>query len=900
MKKIIGFVLHLFLRILISLRYRIKVEGFDRLSSELSSKRGGVLFLANHPAEIDPLILLVTLWYPFKPHPIAIDYLFRMPIVRTLLDFVGALSIPNFDGSSNSYKRKQVEKTYKHIFSLLDKKENLLIYPAGSLKSTPQEALGGASGVHTILDARPDTNIVLIRTTGLWGSSFSRALTGKTPHILKTFFKGFKILLRNGIFFAPRREVLIELFPASSDFPQKTSRRDLNRYLEKFYNARGPEPLNLVSYSCFREEYPAIYEKSTQEEIPLDTVPEETRRILIEEISKLSGMPPSEITLESHLAHDLGLDSLDTAQLVVTLKEDFGIQNLHSSDLSTVGSVIAYAALLATSKEEEERSGKTESIWAKEKNRPPVFYPEGKTLIEVFLKTCERMDKHIACVDQVSGEVTYRRLKRGVILLAEYLRKLPGERIGILMPASIGVNAMILAAMLAKKVPVLINWTLGERSLRSVVEQSKIDITLTAWSFLDRLDSVELNGIDEQILLFEEVHRSFSLFDKLKALYRSYLKREKILKIFGAECIKTDDPAVILFTSGTESYPKGVPLSHHNLLLNQRGAFSLAEIRSEDILLGALPPFHSFGFSLTALLPLLIGLRVAFSPNPTDGKRMAEAIERWDVTLLCLAPTFLKNILRVSTVKQLRTLRLVVTGAEKTAAELFVKLRELNTGAILIEGYGITECAPVLTLNLPSKPVHGVGLPLPGVEILVVDPESFLPLTLGERGLILARGPNVFRGYLDSTLSSPFVTCKGKSWYQTGDLGYLDEKGYLILSGRLKRFVKVGGEMVSLSAIEETLLEAGPQKGWKINLDAPSLAVCAVELEGKKSEMHLITTFDTTADTVNQVLRESGMSNIIKIRSATKVPAIPLLGTGKIDYRSLNARIPKSATGELN
>lgn len=898
MKKIVAYFLHLFLRILISLRYRIKVDGLDLITPQTLPKRGGVLFLANHPAEIDPLILLVTLWYPFKPHPIAIDYLFRMPIVRTLLDFVGALSIPNFDGSSNSYKRKQIEKTYKHIFSLLDKKENLLIYPAGSLKSTPHEEIGGASGVHTILEASPDINVVLIRTTGLWGSSFSRALTGKTPNVLQTFLGGFKILLRNGIFFAPRREVLIELFPAPSDFPQKTTRKEFNRYLEKFYNARGPEPLNLVSYSCFREEYPAVYEKSIQEEVSLDTVPEETRRILIEEIAKLSRTPPSEITLESHLSHDLGLDSLDTAQLVVTLKEDFGIQNLHSSDLSTVGSVIAYAALLATGKEEEERNGKTESIWEKEKNRPPPLYPEGETLIEVFLKTCERMDKHIACVDQVSGEVTYKRLKMGVILCAEYLRKLPGERIGILMPASIGVNAMILATMLAGKVPVMINWTLGERSLRSVVEQSAIDITLTAWSFLDRLDSVELNGIDDQILLFEEVRRSFSLFDKLKAVYRSKIKREKLLKIFGVDRIKTDDPAVILFTSGTESYPKGVPLSHHNLLVNQRGVFSLAEIQRGDVLLGALPPFHSFGFSITSLFPLVTGLRVAFSPNPTDGKRMGEAIERWDVTILCLAPTFLKNIVRVSTVKQLRTLRMVVTGAEKTAAELFVKLRELNAGAILVEGYGITECAPVLTLNPPSKPVQGVGLPLPGVEILIVDPDSYIPLTRGERGLILARGPNVFRGYIDSTLSSPFVTCASKSWYLTGDLGYLDEKGYLILSGRLKRFVKVGGEMVSLTSIEETLLEAGPRQGWKINPDVPSLAVCALEQEGKKSEMHLITTFDTTADVVNQVLRENGMSNIIKIRSVIKVPVIPLLGTGKIDYRSLSARIPKITNGD--
>jgi acyl-CoA synthetase (AMP-forming)/AMP-acid ligase II len=394
-----------------------------------------------------------------------------------------------------------------------------------------------------------------------------------------------------------------------------------------------------------------------------------------------------------------------------------------------------------------------------------------------------------------------------------------------------------------------------------------------------------------QITLLEELRHNLTLFDRLKAFWRARKNTEQLLKLFGADQIKADQTAAILFTSGTESYPKGVPLSHRNLLTNQKGAYKVAQVHGDDVLLGALPAFHSFGFSVTGLFPLLAGLRVAYSPNPTDGRRLAQAIETWSITLLCLAPTFLKNVLRVSTEKQLRTLRLVVAGAEKTPAELYDRLGALNPKALLIEGYGITECAPILTLNRPDKPRRGVGAPLEDVEIKVVHPETLTPLTMGEQGLVLARGPNIFHGYLDQTLSNPFVEVEGKKWYQTGDLGSVDKEDYLTLSGRLKRFVKIGGEMVSLTAIEETLQQAGAKKGWILNPDLPSLAVCAQELEGKKSEIYLFTTFTTTADEVNQLLRSSGMSNIIKIRAVKKLPYIPLLGTGKIDYRSLSGKL---------
>ena len=517
------------------------MQGKETLTPQALSKPGGILFLANHPAEIDPLILITTFWFPFKPHPVAIDYLFRKPLIRSLLGIVGALSIPNFDASSNSYKRREMQKTYARIFSSLDHKENFLIYPAGSLKNGPEEVIGGASGIHTILQTKPETNVVLIRTTGLWGSTFSRAPTGKTPDLGKTFFSSFKVLLRNFIFFTPRRDVLVECTPASADFPWKGDRRDLNRYLERWYNAQGPEPLNLVSFSHFRKDCPIIKEKITREEIDLDRVLPEIKQGVIEEIVKVARVPRSEITLTSHLAQDLGFDSLDLAQLIVALKEKFGINSLNASDLSTVGSVIAYASKMQVGSAEEEEKGKVGSTWGEEKQRPRSLYPEGETILELFFDTCERMGRYSACADQIAGELSYKRLKIGVILLAEVIRKIPDERIGIMMPASVAVNAMILATMLAGKIPVMINWTLGERNLISIVEQAKINITLSSWNFLDRLDNVELDGLDDRIILLEDLRHSFSIFDKMKAYRRSRRKTKVLLKLFGVDQILRKD-----------------------------------------------------------------------------------------------------------------------------------------------------------------------------------------------------------------------------------------------------------------------------------------------------------------------------------------------------------------------
>jgi long-chain-fatty-acid--[acyl-carrier-protein] ligase len=248
-------------------------------------------------------------------------------------------------------------------------------------------------------------------------------------------------------------------------------------------------------------------------------------------------------------------------------------------------------------------------------------------------------------------------------------------------------------------------------------------------------------------------------------------------------------------------------------------------------------------------------------------------------------------MLKAATPEQLATMRLCVTGAEKAPPELFEMLRAFGKPDCLLEAYGITECSPGLTVNPIAGESKGVGLPLPGIELLIVHPETEVVLTTGQRGLILAKGPNIFKGYLNPGLSSPFTTLNGERWYKTGDLGFLDEEGNLTISGRMKRFIKMGGEMVSLASIEDALLQMAPKKNWPTNIEGPALAICAKETAGEKTKIFLFSRFELSVDDVNNSLREAGFSNLVKVSAVTVLQEIPIMGTGKINYRQLESTL---------
>lgn len=913
MKLILELFLVTFLRIALWFRYRIKVKGLENLNPQTLKRPGGVLFLPNHPTVfVDATVVSIVLWPKYRLRPMVIDYMYNLPIVNFVMRLIDALPVPNFEASSNSLKRKKNEKITQAVIDGLRNKEHFLIFPSGGTKKSAHEALNGASAAHRIMQEAPEANIALVRVKGLWGSSFSRAFTGKSPPFFGTVLNGVKWALKNGLFFMPRRELIVEFQPAPEELYQLKNRLDFNRYLEHWFDrADGLQPqtgeypgdsLVLVPYAWWqkKEDLQLWKPEDSKEAIDIGHVPLDIQKKIINKVVELTGSTPEAIAPNMTLTTDLGMDSLDVAELIAFLQDQFDIVGVASKDLTTVGKLMAIAAKQVVCEDSHEEEEHDLSLWRQPAPHQKVQLAQGNIIPEVFLNNCARMGNAVACADMRSGIVTYNQMKLRTIILAEYIRNLPGKYVGILLPASTAASMTILACQLAGKVPLMINWTVGPRHLQAVAELSKVQAVLTSGAFIDKLQNVDLTGIDDMLIMLEDVKQQIGLTTKLKSYLLSKKSPASILKALKLDKVTKEQEAVLLFTSGTESMPKGVPLTHQNILSNQRAAVKAIDIFSDDILFGILPPFHSFGFTISSLISFLTGFKVAFSPDPTDSRQLVKGLERWKITIICGAPTFIKGIIKAAKPEQLNTMRLCVSGAEKMPPDLEMALKQLGKADCLLEGYGITECSPVLTFTQQGNQRRGVGQALPGVELCVVDLNTHSPLATGQQGLILARGPNIFSGYLNPGLASPFITVQSLQWYVTGDLGYLDPNGNLILSGRLKRFIKVGGEMVGLASIEEAVTKIALQKGW-INgkEEGPTLAVCAKELNGDRPKIVLFCTFATTVDDVNKALKDSGFSNLIRITAVEQLPELPVMGTGKIHYRKLEELLQSNGAGDV-
>jgi long-chain-fatty-acid--[acyl-carrier-protein] ligase len=304
------------------------------------------------------------------------------------------------------------------------------------------------------------------------------------------------------------------------------------------------------------------------------------------------------------------------------------------------------------------------------------------------------------------------------------------------------------------------------------------------------------------------------------------------------------------------------------------------------VLLGFLPAFHSFGLTVTGLLPLLSGIRVVHHPDPTDATNLARKITAYKVTVLIGTPTFVNHILERAGPGDMGSLRMIVTGAEKCPQAVFDRCKEKAPRAAVVEGYGITECAPVVAVNPPRAPRPGsIGKPLPGLEVAVTDLESGAVLPAGRMGMLQVSGPTVFPGYLAHDGEPPFVERGGKRRYVTGDLGEFDTDGYIWFKGRLKRFLKAGGEMISLPALEEPFARMFPP-----TQDGPRVAVEGVELEHGR-RIVLFTTEPLSLRDANALLVEEGFHGVMRLDEVRRVETIPTLGTGKTDYKQLRTMI---------
>lgn len=861
-------------RWLLSLRYDVAVEGKEHFEGE----QKGVLILPNHPAEIDPVILTCHLEGVYQPKPVVIENFYHMSAINGVMRMVGAFPMPDMESGSGEWKQRKIQSVMDEIATSLESGSNVLMYPSGRLMRKGEEKLGAASGAHYLLNKVKDLKVVMVRSRGLWGSRFSTApYGGSTPDLFGAVKEGAKALLKSGIFFLPKRKVTLTIQPLSVGQTNQAV-LELNRQLENFYNEKGEEAAMIVPDRRGEETKALVLDNIGGESRDLSSLPDEKLKELQGSLADYLEMDVSQLEHSKKLADDLGMDSIAKAEILAWLDEEHEMGDVDLQELQTVGDVLAFAGGLV----ETSSAGDDEKVsTAVNGERPDPTLPEARTLGEAFLDACDHMGSQIALEDPTAGSLTWKRLKIAVLMMAREYAEWPEERVGVMLPASAGASICTLALILAGKTPVMLNWTVGRKNLEHAADASSLERILTSDRFLDRIDHVDFGTVEPRLCLLEDLAKArFGLGEKLSALGMSKKSSSDLKAHFGLQNVDPSSPAVVLFTSGSESAPKGVPLSHTNLLSNIRGALKEMPFSSEDVLYSFLPPFHSFGFTITMLMPLVSGLKVIFHPNPTESRKIVRGCVRHGVTHLCGTPTFVSGLMRAAGPGQLDSLKVFVTGAEKLPEALREAVEKLGTGAKILEGYGITECAPVLTLNRLNEDPHGVGRPFDGTELRIVDPETKEALPIGERGLVLAHGPNVFSGYLGGS-PNPFIEIDGQRWYNTGDLGILNEKGSLMLAGRMKRFVKVAGEMISLPALEQALEKhlPSPEEG-------PALAVEALEKDGARPVFWLFTPTEVDVETANAHLKSEGFGNLSKI-SKVIVGELPVLGTGKTDYRQL-------------
>ncbi|MEW6253004.1 MAG: AMP-binding protein [Planctomycetota bacterium] len=857
------------------LRYRTRVRGLDSVA-----RRGmrGIVFLPNHPALIDPVIVMAALHGRFAPRPLADQRQIDRFFVRWLARRIGARPLPDVRADGPAV-RAGIEAVVQDCVAGLHRGENLLLYPAGHLARGRHEDLSGNSAVETILREAPDARVVLVRTRGLWGSSFSLA-TGHVPDVGRILRRAFAAILANFVFFTPRRAVTLE-FCEPADLPRCAPRAVLNDYLERFYNADAPPALYVPNTRWEAGGPHTLPEPDFGEAAgAANSVPETTRKLVTDFLREQTG--ELEIRDEQRLAQDLGLDSLVKTELLLWLGREFGVSATDVDALQTVGDVLLAArgeAVVARPAPVPPPPAR----WFRGPGQTRLDVPPGDALTAVFLAQARRGPERAAIADPVSGVRSYRDLLTGILALKPSIEAWPEERVGFMLPASVGAALTYFATLFAGRTPVLVNWTTGGRNMAHGLEVLGVRHVLTARALVSRLESqgTDLAAIRDRFVYLEELRATIGLARKLAAAAQARLSWKAL------DGVRATETAAILMTSGSETLPKAVPLTHANILANIRDVLRVITVYETDCLIGFLPPFHSFGLTVTLVLPLLVGARAVCHANPTEAWVLARLINAYRANILVGTPTFLSGILRAAAGTQLASLRIAVTGAEQCPSQVYERLRRAAPRAAILEGYGVTECSPIVSVNREENARPGtIGQPLPSFEIAVVDPERGTPASPGATGLLLVRGPSVFPGYIGPA-ASPFVEHAGKLWYRTGDLVSSDERGVLTFRGRLKRFVKLGGEMISLPAIEAVL---DARFGAPASDEGPAIAVTSTADE-QHPEIVLFATRALDRPTVNQSIRAAGLSALHNVSRIVQVERIPLLGTGKVDYRALQASL---------
>ncbi|QEL15226.1 AMP-binding protein [Limnoglobus roseus] len=861
----------------LGLRYRVRVGG----TADAIKQPGPYLILPSHPAYMDPPNVIAHLWRTFRMRPMLLETNFESPILAPLAWLLRAIKVPETEKAS-AEARQRAAQSVQEVITALKAGDNVVLWPSGTLSRNGKDSLGAARTAADVLKAVPEATLVLVRTRGLWGSSFSWAYA-KKPRLVPMLFRGIRQLFANLILFSPRRRVAMRLESfAAKDRPEPT-REKLNPWLEAWYNADGGEQPTFVPYHFLfgprTIEFPPPVQGA---DLDVSKVKPQTIEMVKEIVEQQLKRPltPEENKAETTFAQ-LGLDSLEGMEIALQVEQRSGF----SSDLVPTGLGQLWALADGLLDSGPPKPAPKEWFAPPSDTRPLEIL--GETVAEAFVNRVGANRREIAAADDLAGAVTYEKLFVGATAMAARFRDLPGDNVGLLLPASVAADLAFLGLHLANKLPVALNWTTGPANLEHAAKLMKLSRVVTSKKFIDRTQ-IEVPGT--QFVFLEDVRATMGKFELLRRLLGlRFLSGFAKRKALGGVNTDPQRPAVVLFTSGSEKAPKAVPLTHANIIADMRGATPPQELTRADSVLGFLPMFHSFGLTIAGLFPLLAGAKVVHHPDPTDASSLARKAAAYKPTIIISTPTFVGFILNRCKPGDLDSLRLIVVGAEKCPDDIFRRVKELAPHASVLEGYGVTECAPCVAVNPVSKVKHGtIGKPLPNVTVCVVDLESGEKLPPNKMGLLLVSGPTVFPGYIGYEGESPFRDLDGVRWYVTGDLAALDDDGYIVFHGRLKRFLKAGGEMISLPALEEPLARMFPATD-----DGPRVAVEGIERDGGRLIV-LFTTEEIALRDANAALQKEGFRGVMRLDEVRKVDAIPVLGTGKTDYKVLRAKLTEA------
>ncbi|HEX6496985.1 MAG TPA: AMP-binding protein, partial [Acidobacteriaceae bacterium] len=522
--------------------------------------------------------------------------------------------------------------------------------------------------------------------------------------------------------------------------------------------------------------------------------------------------------------------------------------------------------------------------------------PHMQTLDRAFIRTARRSRRQFMMADGRTPKVSFGSALSKTIYVARRLRSQIGQQkmVGLLLPPSVGAALTNYALTLLGRVPVNLNYTSSSEVIASCAAQCNVEVVITSKAFLERFPNLQVPG---RTVLLEDALEKPAITEKLAALMISMLVPAALVKrALGvrqtamSNAARMDELATVIFSSGSTGDPKGVMLSHFNLMSNIGQVGQVFMLDSRDTVLGILPFFHSFGFMAGLWLPAVQSVGVVFHPNPLDAQAIGGLVQKYNVTFLIATPTFLQAYMRRCSPESFGSLQYVLVGAEKLQERVALAFEDLF-GIRPLEGYGCTECSPVVTVN--GRDFRGpgfrqvaarrgkIGHPLPGVCVRIVDLDTGEPVAAGKSGMLLVKGPNVMRGYLGKPEKTAEVLHDG--WYTTGDVAVMEEDGFLTITDRLSRFSKIGGEMVPHIRIEEKLQEIA-------EVTEQVFAVTSLPDDKKGERIMVVTTLPPAKlEPVLEKLAGSDLPALWKPKPNQFVhtDALPLLGTGKLDLRGI-------------